>query len=403
MMTSRRIQPWRWFVKGLQTLIVLGLPFITMGGNSALRFDVPSLTLHLFGSQIAMDELFPVLVALLFLIFLFITLTILLGRVWCGWLCPQTVIIDFTRFVDRGARQGKLTRASGFLAVLALSPLLAASILWYFVPPLEFFRRLISGDLGPVVGWSWAVLSSVTFLNFAFLRHSFCSSACPYAKMQGSLFDDRTLVIAPDRERMEACMQCDACVRTCPVDIDVRKGLNAACINCAECIDACADRMERRGMPSLIGYRFGTGTSSGPLFRRPVLLSGGVAALFLGLLVLLAFARQPFEMDVLTDPGKGPVRTQGGKLINSYVLSLSNRTATEIELSIFADPSAGKTAVYPARILLPGRAHLRAPVSVIRDEREGAIAGPETVTITARAKQFPKVSVEGQVSMLPPW
>jgi len=402
MTKSRRFQPWRWLVKGAQAVAVLGLPFVTIGGESALRFDIPSLTLHVFGLPIAMDEFFIVLVAVLFLTFLLITLTILLGRIWCGWLCPQTVVADFTRFVDRSAGRGPAMRGAALLAVLGLSPLLAAGIIWYFVSPYEFFRRLGDGSLGPVIGWSWAVLTAVTFLDFGFLRHTFCSSVCPYAKMQASLFDDRTLVIAADEGRMDECMRCDACVRTCPVAIDVRQGLSAACINCAECIDACAERMSRRDKPSLIGYRFGTGPQVTPSVRRPVVLAGTATALFLGLLIVLALTRLPFELDVLADASQPPRRHAGQTIVNTYVLSLTNRTANAIELAVTASAAGQRLRVAPERIVLERSAHRRTALTVLWDDRVRILSGPEHLTITAESIRFPGVRLERRATIMPP-
>ena len=96
MTMSKGFQPWRRFAGLLHAVVALGLPFLRISGESALRFDVPTLTLRFFGAAIAMDEFFLVLVAVLFLTFLFVTLTIILGRIWCGWLCPQTVIVTAT-------------------------------------------------------------------------------------------------------------------------------------------------------------------------------------------------------------------------------------------------------------------------------------------------------------------
>ena len=155
MTMSSGIQPWRWTAKIFQAAAILALPFVTINGESSLRFDVPTLTLHIFGARIWMDEFFLVLVMLLFLSFLFFLLTILFGRVWCGWLCPQTVIIDFTGFVDRVPGKSLAVRTKSLVSLFAISVLLAATILWYFVSPYEFFERLRAGALGPVIGWSW--------------------------------------------------------------------------------------------------------------------------------------------------------------------------------------------------------------------------------------------------------
>ena len=101
MTTSKRIQPWRRLVSALEAVTILGIPFLKIRGESALRFDIPSLRLHFFGLSLWMEEFFILLIAVIFLIFLFLLITLLFGRIWCGWLCPQTVLSDLTRFMDK--------------------------------------------------------------------------------------------------------------------------------------------------------------------------------------------------------------------------------------------------------------------------------------------------------------
>jgi polyferredoxin len=96
-----KMRPLRWVTEILQAIIVIGLPFLKIRGESALRFDIPSLKLHVFGCTIWMQEFFIVLVATIFFTLFIAFITLVFGRIWCGWLCPQTVIVDFTPFVDR--------------------------------------------------------------------------------------------------------------------------------------------------------------------------------------------------------------------------------------------------------------------------------------------------------------
>jgi cytochrome c oxidase accessory protein FixG len=398
MTMSSGIQPWRWTAKIFQAAAILALPFVTINGESSLRFDVPTLTLHIFGARIWMDEFFLVLVMLLFLSFLFFLLTILFGRVWCGWLCPQTVIIDFTGFVDRVPGKSLAVRPKSLVSLFAISVLLAATILWYFVSPYEFFERLRAGALGPVIGWSWTVLTIVTFLNVTFLRHRFCATVCPYAKMQGALFDDHTLVIAADPARMEECMHCDACVTTCPVGIDIRRGMSAACINCAECIDACAQRMGRRRRKSLIGYWFGAPGRSGVPVRRNVLLAGAAASAFLALFLVLAFNRGSIDLEIAADPSAPPRITEDGALINAYVLSVSNRSRDKQELDISSEGTAGRLVTEPELIAIAPGEHTR--VQVIVRSPQGR-AGP--IAVSARLRSDPRILLKKQAMLQPPW
>src|SRR5574341_2117639 len=143
----------RSIVAWAQAALMLGLPFVRIGGESALRFDVPSLKLYFFGSVIWISEAyFFLLVFLLFFIGVML-FTVLYGRIWCGWMCPQTVLSDFTRLIQKAAArltghpalEGGLSRA--FL--LLFSVLVSASLIWYFVSPYDMARDVLARALGP--------------------------------------------------------------------------------------------------------------------------------------------------------------------------------------------------------------------------------------------------------------
>lgn len=399
---TRNYQYYRGLTRIILLVLALGIPFVHIGGESAFRFDLPSLTLHVFGISLAMDEFFLVLVALLFLIFFIMLATIIFGRIWCGWLCPQTVVADLTGFVDRGSRNSIPRKTLAVVAVILISSLLSAAILWYFIDPYAFFTDLRRGTMGPVASWSWAVLTVVTALNFLFLRRRFCASVCPYARMQGTLYDDQTLIIAMDPARRDECMHCDACVRICPVDIDVRKGVQMACINCAACIDTCADRMARRSRPSLINYRFGRGTRTAWMRRRGVLFSAAGAVVLLIFLLLLAGSRAPLEMVVIHDDRARPFLAGDGGLVNTYILSVTNRSGSDLLLHVAASGDSGDAQVEPSSIAIDKQGHRRFVVTIRTKFAPLAGSKPEKVAIILTSKASSKVLARQQVLQAAP-
>ena len=403
MMTFDRIQPWRRLVNSILLLAAFGIPFLRIDGQSALRFDVPTQRLYFFGTTIWMDEFFLVLIVLLFFSFLLLFVTIVLGRIWCGWLCPQTIVADLTGFVQRLWNRGFAARAMAAAGVLLLSVLLAADILWYFVAPTEFVHGLIRGTMGPVLGWSWGAISLITFLNFLLVRRTFCKTICPYAKMQGALFDERTLVIVPDSERMAECMHCDACVAVCPVGIDVREGLHTECVSCAECVDACFARMQRRGRRSLIRYSFGETPSKKGLIRRNAILSGLLVAVFLVLLVFLLLQRGPLDLDIASDPGSRPVRDSAGAVVNRYLLSLSNRGNEKMTLSLSARGENGDVTVIPDTVVLGPGEHRRVVLVLIAPGKARLRQTDEEAVVTASFAGRERHERESRITMLPPW
>jgi len=311
---------------------MLGLPFLRIHGESALRFDVPSLKLYFIGAVIWISEAyFFLLVFLLFFIGVML-FTVLSGRIWCGWTCPQTVLSDFARSLERRAAwftHNRLLRATiSHVIFLLLSLLVSANLIWFFVSPYDMLADIRSRALGPWMFWSWTLFTVLIYLNLAFVRQRFCGSVCPYSRLQSAFFDDRTLTIGFNRKREEECLGCEACVRTCPSGIDIRNGLQVECINCAECIDACAGKMAKRGREPLIEYS--RGDSGDGVQKGPRALVIGLSLVFAFIAATLAYQihiRIPAGFRVFRDESQ-PYHQVGtkGRLLNAYSLTVENRS-----------------------------------------------------------------------------
>jgi cytochrome c oxidase accessory protein FixG len=379
-----RFGPWRRIAAALQAAAWLGLPFARVGGESALRLDVPAGRLHAFGASFAIDEAFVVLAATLALTFGFLLVTLAAGRVWCGWACPQTVLSDLTAWVapERRARPRRWRRPLGFAAVAAASVAVSATLLWYFVTPQEFLARLAAGRLGPVLGGSWAVLAGILFADLAFLRQRFCTGVCPYAKLQGVLFDRATLVVAYDARRAADCVDCGACVRVCPTGIDIRDGLQAECIACAACIDACEPIMARlRRPPHLVGYfAGGPGAAAGAGVRR--WLRPGLVALALATLASLAAVvgavagRGAIALTAASAAAFAPRRAGVGRAVNELEVALANRGHEPVVVALGARAGGGAVALRPAQVTLaPGERRQVRVLAILSGLPAGRTAG----------------------------
>lgn len=394
------IQPWRRFAGTAQAVVVMGLPFLKIGGESALRFDIPSLRLHFFGSSVWMEEFFIVLVAVMVLTFLVLFITLMFGRIWCGWLCPQTVLNDFTRFVDRGS--GFLSKAGAYSSVLLISILVAANLIWYFISPYEFVPDLMTGRLGNITGSFWIALTGIVFLNLVFLRYKFCATVCPYAKLQGVLFDNKTLVISFDPRRRQECLKCNACIRSCPTGIDIRKGLNASCTGCAECIDACAEMMGRRQEKSLIGYFFGgPGEAGGRMLRQNAVITGSVTAAFSIFFIYLVMTCISVDMMILPNYSFPPHITADGGVTNSYVLSVKNRGKSDAELFIEAKALNGIAEVVPGRVAI-GPGEIRKIPVYVAVKNSGNSSMIKDIEISIDSKKTDKLRITKRVHFMYP-
>ena len=376
----------RWITEILQALLIIGLPFVRMNGESVLRFDLTTLRLHVFGCTIWMHEFFLVLVATIFFTLLIVFVTLVFGRVWCGWLCPQTVLVDFTPFMDKARKKGILYKSAAYTATFAVSAIVAASLIWYFISPYEFIPALLRGSLGTTTWGFWIVMTAVVFLNYALLRHKWCATVCPYAKLQSVLFDRSTLIIELDPKRSGECINCMSCARVCPTGLDIRKGLDAACINCAECLDACTKVMGRLGKKGLIRYAFGTG-GEGRIMRQNVYIVGGFLLLFLVIYAHLSFARTGVNVTVLPHMME-PRITKDGRVINAYVLSVQNMLDEPLDLTVTVerfDETIVQSVTEP--IHLNAETRDRFPLFVRIARPAGAQPGTRRINVTLDNKE----------------
>ncbi|MCX6179832.1 MAG: 4Fe-4S binding protein [Chlorobiales bacterium] len=308
---------YRTVVEILQAIILTGLPFLTINGESAFRFDIEKLKLYFFGSAIWIREFYLILAATLFFLLLIIFVTVIFGRIWCGWLCPQTVLLDLSETIARlfGRKNARTIRN---LLLVPFSGLVSFTIICYFVPPAETIKTLF---VSTTVTAFFIVLTVLIYLELTVLGRKFCVSICPYAMLQNALFDKDTLVIEYDSLRDNTCMKCDACVRACPVNIDIKQGLSPRCIACAECIDACRIMCEPRNIPPFPNYR-------GSIIRLKTLWLGGATAVAALTLLLMIWSRPPVDF-IVTRDAEALVKN-----LNRYSYSIYNNSGEAVILEL---------------------------------------------------------------------
>jgi cytochrome c oxidase accessory protein FixG len=260
------LSPWRRAFQWLTTLVILLLPWFQPGGNSLLRVDVPTLSLHLFGLVLRIEELFLFLLFCLAFGIAFLLITLISGRVWCGWACPQTTWNDLAEWFARQMKlkviHNKLQGAGWRKAVvqlfyLLLAALVSANLIWYFIEPQRFFNSLFSGQLSSAIGLTLLGLTLTIYLNLALVRRLMCKEFCPYGRIQTALVDEGTLTLQMPETEQDRCIECGSCIISCPMEIDIRQGLQIECINCGRCLDACRKVMKNYHQPGLIYYTFG--------------------------------------------------------------------------------------------------------------------------------------------------
>jgi cytochrome c oxidase accessory protein FixG len=395
-------------VAAVLILVFTLLPWIKVGGVQSILLDIPGRRFTLFGTTfLPTDTLLLMLLVVGILLAIFL-LTALLGRVWCGWACPQTVYMEFVyrpieRFFEGGPERRRRTAGSGLrrvlkhAAFLLVSLYLAHTFLAYFVPVESLFQWMRQSPARhPTAFLVMAATTGLMLFDFAFFREQTCIVACPYGRLQSVLLDRDSLVIGYDRARGEPrgavrrgagaprgdCVDCGLCVVTCPTGIDIRDGLQMECIGCAQCIDACDAVMERVGRPrGLIRYSSPSALESGRrrLVRPRVILYPllllGVAAAF-GAVVAQRQSADVFLQRV----GTAPYHTlPGGEIANDLVIKIVNRSGETRRYRIAVDGVAGARVIGPDPLLelAPGasgaaEAQIAAPPGSFRQSRATA-------------------------------
>lgn len=292
--------PWRYmryYMYGVVTLFAMAVPWIQINGNHFFLLSFDKLKLHLAFVQFDMQEMYlmPFLLMILFLgVF---GITVLGGRVFCGWMCPQTIfrvvyrdlietkllgmrkrIANKQQEPDYSKAENKVKRLVAILIWTALAFLASANLLWYFVPPEDFLSYLLNPAEHTVLVGTLAILVLFLVYDVIFLKENFCVYVCPYSRIQSVLYDDDTVMAIYDPHRggkiynenkeklytkqkdLQAvepsaeCTACESCVTVCPTHIDIRQGLQLECINCLECVDACTTVMGKLGKESLVRW-----------------------------------------------------------------------------------------------------------------------------------------------------
>lgn len=355
--------------------IYVALPWLTIGGNQAILLDVGARRFYLFGATFNAQDVWLTALLLggvglsLFLV------TALLGRVWCGWACPQTVFLEavyrrIERWVigKRRARGKVLRHGAAHLLYAAVSLALSYVLLRYFAlrPPLV----LVAG------------VGALLYGNFAWFREQLCVVVCPYGRMQSLLIDADSLIIGYDARRGEPrgklgqadaadCIDCRRCVAVCPTGIDIRDGLQLDCIACAACVDACDEIMDKVGRPrGLVRYDSLTGLRH----ERRRLVRPRVVA-YVGLLVTAAVlggvavsGRRDFEANLLRLVG-APFVVEGGMVENRFQVHVVNKRAVTAAFGFSAPDSPEVQEQLPGHIELASLADLTLPV-IVRVPRE---------------------------------
>ena len=403
---------------GLLFLLFFGTAWIDWNGRQAVLWDLENRQFHIFGATFWPQDFILLSAILIIAAFGLFFITVLAGRVWCGYACPQSVwtwIFMRVEQITEGDRSQrikldaapwslqKLARRSAKHGLwLAVSLVTALAFVGYFTPVRQLTVDLATFEVGATTAFWVLFFTAATYINAGWLREKVCRDMCPYSRFQSVMFDSDTLVISYDAARGEPrgprrkdadykaeglgdCIDCTMCVQVCPTGIDIRDGLQLECIGCGACIDACDSVMDKLGYArGLVRYSSENELAGGKThWLRPRLV--GYAAMLAVMIGAFAWAlaeRPLISLDVTRD--RGLFRENAlGQIENIYSLKIINKTQQARSYAIsLVEP--GDFELHGPRTLNLAPGEIRdLPVSVALTATHNA-AGPQTLHFEVR-------------------
>jgi cytochrome c oxidase accessory protein FixG len=350
-------------------------PFVRINGNPLLLLNFVERKFIILGRIFWPQDMIISAVTLLIFFTGIIVFTAAFGRLWCGWTCPQTVLMEMVfrkieYFIEGDAADQRALAGAPWTAAkiakklskhglfLALSFIVGNTLLSYLIGANQLFDIVTDNPLNHLQGLTFMILFTLVFYGiFARFREQACTFICPYGRFMSTLLDENTVVVAYDYKRGEKrgplkrsqsagqrrqagagdCINCFACVSVCPTGIDIRNGTQMECVHCTVCIDACDGIMDKIGRPrGLIRYASLNGIERGERLRVTPRLAG-YSVLLLALIALwglLVFTRSDVETTLLRAPGALFQQMPDGHFSNLYTVKVVNKTSRAMPVEL---------------------------------------------------------------------
>jgi len=344
----------KYIMYGVLILVYVLAPWVTMGGHPFILVDIPGRAAFLAGATFTNQDFHLFFFVLIGAGFGLFVMTSVLGRVWCGFACPQTVFMEGVfRPIERiieGRRIERIRRNEkggfdkawrkllkhGIFIFLCWN--FSIAFMCYFIPTREMLHQ-IPFFTGNTTALIWSLFwTGLMYFDYSWFREQTCLIICPYGRLQSTLVDYDTVIIGYDEERGEPrhkgiekggdCIDCRRCVDVCPTGIDIRNGLQLECIGCTSCIDACDDIMDKIGKPrGLVRFDSSRGFETGKskILRPRFWIYGVLITALAVLFVMRATSRESFQVTVMRSQGM-PYIIEEGVIRNLYTLHVQNKT-----------------------------------------------------------------------------
>lgn len=366
-----RLYNYRTYVSWFLLTILLAAPFIKIKGNQFLLFNVIERKFHIFGFPFWPQDFHLLVISLLVSVVFIILFTVVFGRIFCGWMCPQTIFMEMVfrkvEYLIEGDRSKQIKlekqawnaekirkRITKWFVFFLISFIISNVFLAYVIGSDQVLGYIIDGPLEHVTTLVYLlVFTAVFYFVFAWFREQVCIIVCPYGRLQGVLLDNKSINVAYDFVRGEGtngrkklrkdenrdalgngdCIECKQCVLVCPTGIDIRNGTQLECINCTACIDACDEIMDKTGFDrGLIRYASEDDIEKKEKFKftARLIAYSVILTILVGVLITMLFLRNDVEATILRLPGQTFKSTET-TVKNVYTVKLINKTTEDIE------------------------------------------------------------------------
>jgi cytochrome c oxidase accessory protein FixG len=397
----------RTLVSVVYLFIFFTLPFIKVDEEPLFLFNVVQRKFIFFGQIFWPQDFFIFAIGLLTFMLFIIFFTVVFGRVFCGWACPQTIFMEMVfrkieywldgdmneqrRLKQMPWNARKIRKRLTKMAVFYFISFIIANFFLAYIIGMDNVLAMVKEGVAanPVTFVSLLLFSAVFFFVYYWFREQACIVVCPYGRLQGVLLDKKSIVVTYDYVRGEPrgkikkvkddkwetgdCVDCFACVRVCPTGIDIRNGTQLECINCTACIDACNAIMEKVGRPrGLIRYdsEENIAHSKKTKFNWRMAAYSVVLLLLTSALVLMLVTRDDVDARVLRTAGQLYQSLPGGKISNLYNIKLVNKTRKDIPVSMKLENMQGEITVVGKDFMVPKESHFQSSFFVKIDGRQ---------------------------------
>ena len=389
--------------------LFFGIPFLKINNNPFLLINLIDRKFFIFGMPFYLQDFFILALGAVVSVIFVMIFTVVFGRIFCGWLCPQTIFMEMVfrkiEYLIEGDRnkQMKLDRQNWdsekikkrvlkWSVFFMISMVIAHFMFMYIIGYENMFRIIAEGPIEHSLHFiSMLSFSLVFYFVFAWLREQVCTLVCPYGRLQGVLIDKQTINVYYDTKRGENrakwrngedrkasskgdCIDCGQCVVVCPTGIDIRNGQQLECINCTACIDACDEVMTKVGLPTgLVRYATEAEIESGKkigITSRMV-----VTTVFLGLLItllgFLIYNRGSMEAKFIK-PAGSTFFVRNGKTINNFTYTFLNKTNEKkvVSIKVLYPDNAEVISSGSSKIILKGDEILKGSISISFPEKD---------------------------------